>query len=52
MNPAIINYNKIAIVVLTIAIVGTIAAPLDDAKHATVLRYENDNIGLDGYKFA
>lgn len=28
------------------------AAPLDDSKHATVLRYENDNIGLDGYKFA
>ncbi|KAJ6640664.1 Flexible cuticle protein 12 [Pseudolycoriella hygida] len=29
-----------------------LAAPLDDAKNAQVLRYENDNIGVDGYKFA
>lgn len=29
-----------------------LAAPLDDPKHAQVLRYENDNIGIDGYKFA
>lgn len=46
------KYTKIAIVLLALAIAGTLAAPLDDAKHATVLRYENDNIGLDGYKFA
>lgn len=47
-----INYNKITIVVLALVIGGNLAAPLDDPKHATVLRYENDNIGLDGYKFA
>lgn len=28
------------------------AAPIDDAKDATVLKYENDNIGVDGYNFA
>lgn len=27
------------------------AAPLDDSQHATILRYENDNIGTDGYNF-
>ncbi|KAH8303992.1 hypothetical protein KR018_000228 [Drosophila ironensis] len=27
------------------------AAPLDDSQHATILRYENDNIGVDGYNF-
>ena len=30
----------------------TLAAPLDDSKNAQILRYENDNIGLDGYNFA
>ncbi|XP_058054280.1 flexible cuticle protein 12-like [Anopheles bellator] len=29
-----------------------LAAPLDDAKSAQILKYENDNIGVDGYKFA
>lgn len=44
---------KYATVIVFGVIVGcALAAPLDDAKHATVLRYENDNIGLDGYKFA
>lgn len=28
-----------------------LAAPLDDPQHATVLKYENDNIGLEGYKY-
>ncbi|XP_017048560.1 endocuticle structural protein SgAbd-6 [Drosophila ficusphila] len=27
------------------------AAPLDDSQHATILRYDNDNIGTDGYNF-
>lgn len=29
-----------------------LAAPVDDSKNAQILRYENDNIGVDGYKFA
>lgn len=29
-----------------------IAIPIDDSKNAQVLRYENDNIGVEGYKFA
>lgn len=28
-----------------------IAAPVDDSK-TTILKYENDNIGVDGYNFA
>ncbi|XP_055608268.1 flexible cuticle protein 12-like [Uranotaenia lowii] len=28
-----------------------LAAPLDDSKDAQILKYENDNIGVDGYKF-
>lgn len=28
-----------------------LAIPVDDAKNAQVLRYENDNIGVDGYKW-
>ncbi|XP_030386430.1 endocuticle structural protein SgAbd-6-like [Scaptodrosophila lebanonensis] len=27
-------------------------APLDDSDKATILRYDNDNGGLDGYNFA
>lgn len=27
------------------------AAPLDDSQHASILRYDNDNIGTDGYNF-
>ena len=29
-----------------------VAAPLDDSKDAQILKFENDNIGVDGYKFA
>lgn len=39
-------------IALTVFVACALAAPLDDSKHATVLRYENDNIGIDGYKFA
>lgn len=44
---------KYATVIVFAIVAGCVlAAPLDDSKHATVLRYENDNIGIDGYKFA
>lgn len=39
-------------IVLAIIVGAALAAPADDPKDATVLRYENDNIGIDGYKFA
>jgi len=29
-----------------------LAAPIDDSKNAQILKYENDNIGIDGYNFA
>jgi hypothetical protein len=39
-------------VVLSLIVVLAAAAPLDDPKDVVVLKYENDNIGVDGYKFA
>ncbi|XP_065082659.1 flexible cuticle protein 12-like [Ochlerotatus camptorhynchus] len=41
------------IVIVLVAVVAlALAAPLDDSKNAQILKYENDNIGVDGYKFA
>lgn len=42
---------KFLVIFATIAAVA-LAAPVDDSKDAVVLKYENDNIGVDGYKFA
>lgn len=39
-------------IVFAVVIAAALAAPLDDPKDATILRYENDNIGVDGYNFA
>ncbi|KAL5287158.1 hypothetical protein ACFFRR_008225 [Megaselia abdita] len=40
-------------VVVFVAVFGlALAAPIDDPKLAETLRYENDNIGVDGYHFA
>jgi hypothetical protein len=39
-------------IILAILIVSAVAAPLDSPQDAQILRYENDNIGIDGYKFA
>ncbi|XP_055706768.1 flexible cuticle protein 12-like [Phlebotomus papatasi] len=39
-------------IVLAVLIAVALAAPLDDSRNAQILRYENDNIGVDGYKFA
>ena len=38
-------------IVLAVIISAALAAPVDD-KDTTILKYENDNIGVDGYKFA
>lgn len=40
------------IVLLAFAVTACIAAPVDDSSNAQILRYENENIGIDGYKFA
>lgn len=39
------------LIVFTLIVASALAAPVDDSKTATILRYENDNIGTDGYKF-
>lgn len=39
------------IVVLACVITAVLARP-QDPKDATILKYENDNIGIDGYNFA
>lgn len=40
------------IIVFALVIASTLAAPVDDSANAQILRYENDNIGIDGYNFA
>lgn len=42
---------KFAIVFVALLAV-VVAKPLDSSKDAVVLKYENDNIGIDGYRFA
>lgn len=39
------------IIVFSVLIAAVLAAPVDDSQ-TTILKYENDNSGLDGYKFA
>ncbi|ALC43212.1 Cpr65Av [Drosophila busckii] len=47
--------NKVCAVILcALALVCSLnaaPAPLDDSSQATILRYDNDNIGTDGYNF-
>lgn len=40
------------IIVFAVVLAVALAAPIDDSQSATILKYENDNIGVDGYKFA
>ncbi|XP_058125434.1 flexible cuticle protein 12-like [Anopheles ziemanni] len=40
------------IIALAFVVALALAAPLDDSKTAQILKYENDNIGVEGYKFA
>ncbi|XP_055531737.1 flexible cuticle protein 12-like [Wyeomyia smithii] len=40
------------LIVFAVVVALALAAPLDDSKTAQILRYENDNIGVDGYKWA
>ena len=42
---------KFAIVFVAVLAVA-VAAPLDSPQDAQILKFENDNIGVDGYKFA
>lgn len=43
---------KMFIVFVAVIVGVALAAPLDESKDAVILKYENDNIGIDGYKFA
>ncbi|CAD7083181.1 unnamed protein product [Hermetia illucens] len=40
------------IVVLAVLVAAAVAGPVDESKNAQILRFESDNIGTDGYKFA
>lgn len=42
---------KFAIVLLAV-LAAAVAVPLEDPRVAQIVRYESDNIGTDGYKFA
>ncbi|KAG4077583.1 hypothetical protein HA402_003010 [Bradysia odoriphaga] len=39
-------------IVLVAVLAVALAAPLDEPQNAQILKYENDNIGVDGYNFA
>lgn len=40
------------IIIFAIVLVVVYGRPQQDSKDATILKYENENIGVDGYKFA
>ncbi|XP_063699345.1 flexible cuticle protein 12-like [Culicoides brevitarsis] len=40
------------LIVLAGLIAVVCSAPLDDSANAQILKYESDNIGVDGYRFA
>ncbi|XP_055706767.1 flexible cuticle protein 12-like [Phlebotomus papatasi] len=40
------------IIVFAAVVALALAKPYDPSRDATILRYENDNIGVDGYKYA
>lgn len=40
------------IVVLALTFAACLAKPVDDSSNAQIIRYESDNIGIDGYNFA
>ena len=44
--------NMKMFIVFAVVIAVALAAPVDESKDAVVLKYENDNIGVDGYNFA
>uniref|UniRef100_A0A182YCY1 Uncharacterized protein n=2 Tax=Anopheles stephensi TaxID=30069 RepID=A0A182YCY1_ANOST len=48
--PSLLTMKTIIAFAFVVAL--ALAAPLDDSKNAQILKYENDNIGVDGYKFA
>uniref|UniRef100_A0A182P5L0 Uncharacterized protein n=1 Tax=Anopheles epiroticus TaxID=199890 RepID=A0A182P5L0_9DIPT len=46
------HFTMKTIIAFAFVVALALAAPLDDSKNAQILKYENDNIGVDGYKFA
>lgn len=40
------------IIIFAAVLAIALAAPIDDSKDAQILKYDNDNIGVDGYNFA
>ncbi|XP_055846603.1 endocuticle structural protein SgAbd-6-like [Episyrphus balteatus] len=42
----------VCLIALLAVTVSVTAAPIDDSKSAVINEYDNDNIGVDGYKFS
>ncbi|XP_055912854.1 flexible cuticle protein 12-like [Eupeodes corollae] len=40
------------VIVFAAFVAVALAAPLDNSQDAQILRYDNDNIGVDGYNYA
>ncbi|ETN59435.1 cuticular protein 26, RR-1 family [Anopheles darlingi] len=41
----------LGLVTLSVVVVAILGAPLDDSRTAEILRYDSENIGIDGYRF-
>ncbi|EDS43453.1 larval cuticle protein 8.7 [Culex quinquefasciatus] len=39
------------IVVFCMVLMAGLAAPVDDSQNAQIVKYESENIGIDGYRF-
>ncbi|XP_058833210.1 flexible cuticle protein 12-like [Topomyia yanbarensis] len=42
---------KSVLIVCFVLLVAAFASPLDDSKSAQILKYDSENIGIDGYRF-
>ncbi|XP_037940106.1 endocuticle structural protein SgAbd-6-like [Teleopsis dalmanni] len=45
------KYNSVIVLVIFGLVAIAYTAPLDEPSKATILRYDNENIGVDGYNF-
>lgn len=50
-NGSLTNSILLQIVVFVTLLAVALAAPADDSANAQILKYDSENIGIDGYRF-
>lgn len=50
-NGSLTNSILLQIVVFVALLAVALAAPADDSANAQILKYDSENIGIDGYRF-